>query len=216
MQATATATNQRGQSHDARTRALVRFNGLTFHSLATASFLETVVPLHVHRLAPVFAAYPDVQLWLEQAWRAGRAELGRQLREHVEATWPEFDWNAAYREFNDQYRPCSGLRGRHATAAHEALGLCVTAAQAAVFYRALAHGADEPALRDLARRAARDHAGYFDFFRALFRNPTQLVRQIVRVLPAFVRILRKTRLYETFQNRRTQWLESGDRLRIFF
>jgi hypothetical protein len=177
MQAIATTMkNQRGQSHDARTRALVRFNGLTFHSLAAASFLETAVPLHVNRIAPVFAAYPDVQLWLEQVWWAGRAELGRQLRGHVESTWPEFDWNAGYREFYDRYRPISGLRGGRATVAHEALGLCVTAAQAAVFYRALAHSADEPALRDLARAAAREHAGYFDYFRALFERCKRVER----------------------------------------
>jgi len=171
MQAIATTmTMPRGQSHDARTRALVRFNGLTFHSLATASFLEAAVPLHASRLASVFAAYPGVQLWLDQAWWPGRAEIGRRLRSHVEATWPEFDWNAAYREFSERYRPGSGLRGRRAGVAREALGLCVSAAQAAVFYRALAHGADEPALRDLARDAALAHAGYFDFFRDLFER----------------------------------------------
>lgn len=171
MQAIATTmTMPRGQSHDARTRALVRFNGLTFHSLATASFLETAVPLQVSRLAPVFAAYPGVQLWLDQVWWPGRAGIGQSLRGQVEATWPEFDWSAAYCEFSDRYRPATGLRGRYATVAYEALGLCVSAAQAAVFYRALARGADEPALRGLARGAGLEHAGYFDFFRDLFER----------------------------------------------
>ena len=171
MQAIATTmTNQRGQSHDARTRALVRFNGLMFHSLATASFLETAVPLHVNRLAPVFTGYPDVQLWLEQAWWAGRAELGRRLRGYVEATWPEFDWNAAYHDFCDRYRPGSGLRGRRSTVAHEALGLCVSAAQPAGLYREVARTRGAPDLCDLARGAALGHAGYFDSFRALFER----------------------------------------------
>lgn len=170
MQATTTRTAQRARSAQARTRAIVRFNGLLFHSLAAASFLETAVPLHVNRLNQVFAARPDVVLWLEQVWWPQRAELGRRLRDYLEATWPEFHWNAAYQEFHDSYRPRSGLDSRGASAALEALGLCVTAAQAAVFYRALANCADEPALRALARQAACDHGGCFDYFSALFER----------------------------------------------
>ena len=167
MQATATKTAQRARSDQARTRAIVRFNGLLFHSLAAASFLETAVPLHVNRLNQVFAARPDVVLWLEHVWWPQRAAHGRRLRDYVEATWPEFDWNAAYQEFYETYRPRSGLEGRSAGTALEALGLCVTAAQAAVFYRALANCADEPALRALARQAACDYGRFFDYFSAL-------------------------------------------------
>lgn len=171
MQAIATTTtNQRQKNEQTRVRALVRFNALTFHSLAAASFLETAVPLHVNRLAQVFGAHPDVRGWLEQVWWPQRAELGRQLRGYVEATWSEFDWNAAYHEFYESYRPRSELEGRNGGVALDALGLCVTSAQAALFYRALANSADEPALRALALTAARDHAGYFDFFRALFER----------------------------------------------
>jgi len=170
MQATATRTVQRKQGQQARARAIVRFNGLLFHSLAAASFLEMAVPLHVNRLNQVFAARPDVVLWLEQVWWPQRAEHGRRLRDYLEATWPEFDWKAAYQEFYESYRPRSGLEGRGAGTALEALGLCVTAAQAAVFYRALANCADEPALRALARQAARDHGGCFDYFGTLFER----------------------------------------------
>jgi hypothetical protein len=170
MQAKTVTTQSRGQSEQSRTRALVRFNGLIFHSLAAASFLETAVPVQVHRLAVVFGAHPDVQLWLDEIWSPCRAELGRQLRGYVEATWPEFDWNAAYQEFHDGYRPRSGIERGCGTAALEALGLCVAAAQAALFYRALANCADEPGLRALARRAAGEHATHFDFLRALFER----------------------------------------------
>ena len=170
MQATATRTTQRKQGEQARARAIVRFNGLLFHSLAAASFLEAAVPLHVNRLSQVFSARPEVGLWLEQVWWPQRAEHGRRLREYLEATWPEFDWSAAYHEFYETYRPRSGLEGRGTSATLEALGLCVTAAQAAVFYRALARCADEPALRALARQAACDHGGCFDYFSALFER----------------------------------------------
>jgi hypothetical protein len=164
MQATA-MTTQRGQGEQARMRALVRFNGLTFHSLAAASFLETAVPLHVDRAARALASEPDAGAWLEQIWWPRRAEIGRQLREYIEATWPEFDWNAAYHEFRRSYRPRSGPTGARAV-----LGLCVTEAQAALFYRALANSADDPALRAVARAAALEHAAFFDAFRSLFER----------------------------------------------
>ncbi len=171
MQANATmTTNQREQNEQARVRALVRFNGVTFRSLATASLLETAVPAQVNRLAQSFAACPDIVLWLEQVWWPQRAELGRQLREYVEATWPEFEWNGACQDFNAIYRPGGGPAGRRGGMAIEALGLCVTSAQAALFYRSLAVSADEPALRALARLAATEHACHFDYFRALFER----------------------------------------------
>ncbi|MGH8647728.1 MAG: hypothetical protein ACREUP_00265, partial [Burkholderiales bacterium] len=59
MQATATRTARRERSEQARARAMVRFNGLLFHCLAAASFLETSVALQVSRLSPALAARPD-------------------------------------------------------------------------------------------------------------------------------------------------------------
>jgi len=171
MQATATRVPQRERGEQARARAMVRFNTLLFHSLTAASFLETAVPLHVNRLSGIFAAHPDVALWLEQVWWVRRAELGGRLRGFVEATWPEFDWNAAYQEFHEFYRrPRPRLDGRGASATRESLGLCVIAAQAAVFYRALARCADEPSLRALACQAAQEYGGCFDYFRGLYER----------------------------------------------
>jgi hypothetical protein len=171
MQASTVSTIQpRAQTEQARIRALVRFNGLTFHSVAAASFLETAAPAHTQRLCAVFGAYPDVKLWLEEKWWPQRAALGRELRGFVETTWPEFDWSSAYQEFAGGYRPRSGLEIGCGSPALEALALCVAAAQAALFYRTLAHSADEPGLRALARRAAGEHADHFDFARSLFER----------------------------------------------
>jgi hypothetical protein len=171
MQATATTTmSNREPAEQTKSRALVRFNAMTFHSLVAASFLETAAPRQVNRLVQVYARYPDVRLWLEQAWWAQRAELGRLLRAHIEATWPEFDWAGAYEGFCETYRPRSGVEGCASRCALETLALCVTTSQAALFYRALAGGADDPALRALVRRAAQEHAGHFDYLQALFER----------------------------------------------
>jgi hypothetical protein len=210
MQATAATTLQnRDPSEQARMRALVRFNPLTFHSLAAASFLETAVPAQVNRIARLFAAYPDVRLWLEQTWWPQRAELGRALRGYVEATWPEFDWHAAYQEFYGTYDPRSGLQSGRGHAALEALALCVTAAQAALFYRAWAACAEEPGLRALARRAANEHAAYFDFFRALFERCKRSRRVGViaawRAVTATCRSVRDVDVPAAFQPLERNW-----------
>ena len=170
MQAAATMMAKREQRERARARAIVRFNGLMFHGLATASFLETAVPLHVNRLAGVFAGHPEVGLWLERVWWPQRAGSGRALRDYLDATWPEFDWSAAYEEFFETYSPLYTRDSTNAGPAPAALGMCAAEAQAAVFYRALANCADEPVLRALVSRAARDHAGHFDHFRSLYER----------------------------------------------
>ncbi|HKU70471.1 MAG TPA: hypothetical protein VJQ51_06505 [Burkholderiales bacterium] len=168
MKAATINLTQRGQKEQARVRALVRFNSIMFHGLAAASFLETAVPQHVGRLGYALGADAELRMWLEQVWWPRRAELGRQLRSYIEVTWPEFDWNGGYREFQDNYRPLSALEGSRARAAREVLGLCVMEAQAALFYRALAKTADEPQLRVLAGEAASDHAEFFEYLRARF------------------------------------------------
>ena len=169
MQATTLMTTQRGQGELARARAIVRFNSVMFHSLAAVSFLESAVPLHAERLNVVLAAQPEARLWLEQVWVAQRAELGRRLREYVEATWPEFDWAAAYAEFLQPCRARAGIDRRRPVAL-EALRLCVWETQAAVFYRGLARAADEAGLRALAREAAVAHAAFFDYFRGVHEH----------------------------------------------
>jgi hypothetical protein len=170
MQATATTMTSPRDNEQARLRALIRFNGVIFHTLAVASFLETAAPRQVNRLAQVYGARPDVRQWLEQVWWPLRVELGRQLRGYIEATWPEFDWGAAYEEFCAAHPPRSGVEGRAGGTALETLALCVASAQAALVYRSLAACADDPALRALAGRAAAEHAGHFDALRPLFER----------------------------------------------
>ena len=176
MKAAAINLMQRGQNEQARVRALVRFNSIMFHGLAAASFLETAVPQHVGRLGYALGADADLRMWLEQIWWPRRAELGRQLRDYIDTTWPEFDWTGGYREFQDNYQPLSGLEGSRARAAREVLGLCVMEAQAALFYRALAKTADEPQLRVLAGEAASNHADFFEYLRARFDHYRRLER----------------------------------------
>jgi hypothetical protein len=169
MQVTATMTiSPRESSEQNRLRALVRFNGLTFHSLAAASFVETAAPRQAGRLLQ--ACGPELAAWLEQVWWPRRAELGRELRQYIETIWPEFEWNGAYEEFTGAYRPFAGVAGQAGGTALHTLTLCVIAAQSALLYRALGASVDDPALRALATRAAGEHAAFFDYLRPLYER----------------------------------------------
>ena len=171
MQATATSMNTPRESNEqARLRALVRFNGLAFHSLAVASFLETAAPLQATRLLQACDAHSPLVGWLEHAWWPRRADLGRRLRSYIEMIWPEFDWNAAYDEFVNAYRPCPALPGRRGGTALQMMALCVTSAQSALFYRAMGASVDDPLLRGLASTAAAEHAAFFEYVRRAFEQ----------------------------------------------
>lgn len=151
-------------------KVVTRHNGLVFHAVAVASFLESTAQLHAHALLAVLAFDPEVCRWLDEEWAPGKAARARRLRAYVEATWEGFDWARAYDEFYDTYRP----RASHAYAqrrpAHVALSLCATAAQTAAFYRGLAAYADDPELRQVLREAGGEEARSFDRFRALFER----------------------------------------------
>jgi hypothetical protein len=151
-------------------KVITRHNGLLFHSVTVASFLESTVPLHANALMTVFAIDPEVRRWLEEEWSPRKAACGQRLRAYVEATWEGFDWAYAYGEFYEAYRP----RAAHAYAerplAQVALSLCAAAAQTAALYRGLAAYADDPELRRLLREAGEDEACSFDCFRALFER----------------------------------------------
>jgi hypothetical protein len=209
MQATTNMKTQRGQSDLARARAIVRFNSVMFHSLATASFLESAAEMHAERLSSVLAAQPEARLWLEQVWVPQRAELGRRLREYVGATWPEFDWNAAYAEFQQSFRTHVRLEHRNPAAALDVVARCVAEVQLAVLYRGLAKSADESLLRSLAREAASAHAMFFDFFRGAFERCKRQERvgfaATWRTLRAAMRSARDIQLRAAFEPLARNW-----------
>jgi len=153
-----------------RARALIRFNALLFHGLAAASFLESAAPFTANCFVQVAAVDPGFASWIDGVWRPQRSTRGRELRAYIESTWPEFDWAGAYEEFCNGYRQRPCHTGVRASPALELAVRCAIESQAAVFYRAIASSADDPALRELARAAARDHAACFEVFRSLFER----------------------------------------------
>ena len=165
-----TMMGRRKPDEDARRRAMVRLNGMMFYSIGLASFLESTAPLDTNRLIRVSDGHSDVRLWLERTWLPQRADHGRQFREYIETTWPEFEWSAAYQEFRESYCLRAAARVEAPGLALEFIARCVNEIALAVFYRTLAKSADEPSLRALAFAAARDHVAYFTYFHSLYKR----------------------------------------------
>ncbi len=170
MDTASNVTYVRESRENGRLRALVRFNALIFHGLAAASFLEAAAPGRANGIARAVAAAPHVGRWLVEVWGPQRSARAQALRAYIDAVWPEFDWPAAYEDF---CRLCAQRPGWVATSTNpalEVLACCVRESQAALFYRAVAAGADDPVLRELAHAAAREHCGCFEVFKAVFEQ----------------------------------------------
>jgi hypothetical protein len=143
---------------------LVRANGPLFYSIAAATLLEADAAAHAQHLLCAFRGNSTFCQWIETEWLPRKLDRARELREYVENTWPELDWNAV----RDDYHSTATGRAAGPTAAHQALARCVAAAQSGVFYRCLARWAEDRRLRDMARRYAHEEALSFAHFRSAY------------------------------------------------
>src|SRR5262245_52949046 len=105
-----TMMGRRQPDSDARSRALVRLNGMMFYCLGIASLVESTPPLDTRRLARLSEDHAELRRWLEDVWLPGRAGHGRRFRNYIEATWPEFEWDSAYQEFRKDYATRTAMR----------------------------------------------------------------------------------------------------------
>ena len=147
---------------------LVRANGPLFYSVAAASLLEHDMPVAADRLLHFYGSDQSLSRWITSEWLPRKLARAAQLREYVRATWPEYDWNAGREQYRATADAAGGSAPHRPSGAHEALARCVATAQSAIFYRTLAHWAEDPRLRELARDIAYEEASSFGEFRALY------------------------------------------------
>ena len=195
MQGSPNTTHAREATESNRARTLVRFNALLFHALAVASFIETS-PRGSDSGHGVAVAGADTTGWLSGVWQPRREARARELRGYIEAVWPEFDWINAYEEFSRTREERPVWPDARTNPTCSALQRCVLASQAAAFYRAIAKCADDPALRELLRAAATDHARGFEFFRSCYALSAS--RRRVGLVAACRTVLEASRLARDF------------------
>jgi hypothetical protein len=146
---------------------LIRANAALFHSVAAAAVLESAAERGFERMLQLFRDDPALCEWLAMEWLPNKRGRARLLREYVEQTWPEFDFDAAMHEYAGAAGAERGLGPRRPSRAHEALARCLSAAQAALFYGVLSRWAEDRRLRALAAAFAQEESLTLARFRAL-------------------------------------------------
>jgi hypothetical protein len=168
----------------------VRVDAFLFYSMAISFFIESTTPEYVVNLARVFDKDLQMKSWLEGTWQREEVGHGELMRERVERLWPEFDFATAYAGFTRRYALRCDTSLLRPTPALEALARCVTEAQAAASYRALASYTQDAALAETFLGMAADEARHYAYFRAFERhNEAEKQRSLTRIRTVVARTL---------------------------
>ena len=213
MEARAISNANRSFAHRPVQLVIVRANGPLFYSVAAAALLESDVARCAERMLHFFAGDRELCAWIRDEWQPRKAARAVELRQYVEATWPEFDWPAACEHYRALTEADGGPGPKRATAAHEALARCMAAAQTALVYRTLSRWADDAQLREMVRTMAQEEALSLPRFRAAFEQRAKVHRLSFigawRTALACARGARDTHLPLAFNALSLQWGSSA-------
>lgn len=148
----------------------VHANCQLFYMLASASFVEITSNLYTDNLVAFYRGDDALTHWLSNNWEAEELQHGAALKRYVRTAWPEFDWEAGYRSFFEEYRHCCAVELLAETQALEMAARCVVETGTATFYRALSDMADEPVLKQLTANISSDEVRHYkNFYHAYLR-----------------------------------------------
>src|SRR5207248_1626729 len=134
-----------------------------FYLVASASLMESATGLYTENLIDFFARDEEVTSWLKQYWLPEELQHGRALRRYVEAAWPQFDWEPAYRRFVEEFRPyCDAAL--EPVRSQEMASRCVVETGTASYYTTLSRASPDPVLSVLTRRIVSDEVRHYKYF----------------------------------------------------
>ena len=148
-------------------RLMARMNGTLFYTVGAACLIEAAAAVHAKRLLAAFGPETAFGQWIDQCWLPEKLERARLLQEYAIGIWPELDWPRACAEFEQAASRARGVPGTHRRA-HEALGHCVAAAQASLFYGVMSVWAEDVHVRQLTRRSGVAERASFEHFKDAF------------------------------------------------
>jgi rubrerythrin len=136
--------------------------------LVASSFVEFASDTYAGNLADFTADQPDIAEWLSTHWEPEEMQHGRALRSYIRAVWPEFDWDAAYATFFEEYRALCGVEGYAASRGLEMAARCIVETGTSTLYRAIRDLADEPVLVQLVEKIRSDEVRHYKHFLQYF------------------------------------------------
>jgi hypothetical protein len=174
-------------------RSRVESDRELLYLLTSASFIEITSDIYTRNLIEFFGGDREMVDWLRAGWEPEELQHGFALKRYVQAAWPTFDWEQAYRNFIAEYSATCSVEGLESCPSLELAARCVVETGTSSFYRMIAEASEEPVLTELAlcigadeirhykhfyhyfrKYCAREKPGRLAIFRTLFRRVTEI------------------------------------------
>jgi hypothetical protein len=139
-----------------------------------ASLVEHNGAAYAHHLCRIFHDDPHFQ---HNARRWGEEEIqhGRALAHWATTADPDFDFDTAFRRFQDGYRVDFDLdASRRGSRSGEMIARCMVEVGTSSYYSALRDAVDEPVLKEICRNIAADEIRHYKLF---YRNLTRCLER---------------------------------------
>lgn len=137
---------------------------------AASSFIESASDIYTVNLVEYFNDDEEISGWLASHWESEELQHGRALRAYVEAAWPGFDWEAAFKAFLVDYSKLCSVEVLGPTHTLELASRCVIETGTSTLYRAIRDATQDPALRQVADHIQRDEVRHYKYFYNFFRR----------------------------------------------
>lgn len=138
-----------------------------FVLLTIASFIEITSDIYVGNLSSYFDDSPETVTWLDRVWEPEELQHGEALKKYIHTAWPDFDWEAAYEGFREEYGAICNLEVLQPTRAREMLARMIVETGTSTLYKAFlsyAEGIDEPVLAKIVSNISKDEVHHFARF----------------------------------------------------
>jgi rubrerythrin len=171
-----------------------RGDSTLFYLLTGASFVESGSELYTRNLLTYYRDDADIADWLSRVWEPEELQHGAALRAYVQAVWPDFDWEHAYRGFLNEYSQAASPDAFEATPHLELAARCMIETGTTSLYRMLYEYAQEPVLKQVLRHIRDDEVSHYKHFLRFFRaGQAREGRRALRVAWAIGRRVRESR-----------------------
>ena len=137
---------------------------------AASSFIESASDIYTVNLVEYFGDDEEISGWLASHWESEELQHGRALQAYVEAAWPGFDWEAAFKAFLVDYSKLCSIEVLGPTHTLELASRCVIETGTSTLYRAIRDATQDPALRQVADHIQRDEVRHYKYFYNFFRR----------------------------------------------
>jgi len=156
--------------YDSLDRSRVEWDRQLFYLLTSASFIEITSDLYTRNLIEFFGDDGETVDWLREGWEPEELQHGLALKRYVQAAWPAFDWEQAYRSFFAEYSTTCSVEALESCPALELAARCVVETGTSSFYRMIGEASNEPVLTELTVHIAADEVRHYKHFYRYFRK----------------------------------------------